>query len=150
MDITLKPIGVVRNAVKDPGKHDWRAVESEILVNAALTEALDRIDEYSHLVVLYWMHKVEPSHRFIQKVHPGGRQDLPLVGVFASRSPARPNPIGMTTVKLMSRQDNVLRVIGLDAVDGTPVLDIKPYIPDRDVEKGVQIPDWLPYHSNST
>ena len=149
MDTTLNPIGVVRNAVKDPGKHDWRAVESEILVNAALTEALDRIDEYSHLVVLYWMHKVEPSHRFIQKVHPRGRQDLPLVGVFASRSPARPNPVGMTTVKLMGRQDNVLRVIGLDAVDGTPVLDIKPYIPDRDVEKGAQIPDWLSLHSDS-
>ena len=144
MDITLKPIGVIRNAVEDPGKHDWRAVESEILVNAALTEALDRIDEYSHLVVLYWMHKLEPSQRSIQKVHPRGRQDLPLVGVFASRSPARPNPIGMTTVKLMSRQDNVLQVIGLDAVDATPVLDIKPYIPERDVKKGAQTPDWLP------
>ena len=150
MDITLKPIGVVRNAVKCPGKHDWRAVESEILVDAGLTEALDRIDEYSHLVILYWMHKLEPSQRSIQKVHPRRRQDLPLVGVFASRSPARPNPIGMTTVKLLSRQDNVLRVIGLDAVDGTPVLDIKPYIPDHSAEKGTQIPAWLPCYSDST
>jgi tRNA-Thr(GGU) m(6)t(6)A37 methyltransferase TsaA len=149
-DITLKPIGVVSNAVKDPGKHDWRVVESEILVNADLTEALDRIDEYSYLVILYWMHNVKPSHRFIQKVHPRGRQDLPMVGVFASRSPARPNPIGMTTVKLLSRQDNVLRVVSLDAVDGTPVLDIKPYIPDHDADKAAQTPEWLSCHTDST
>ena len=131
MNITLKPIGVVRNAVKDPGKHDWHAVESEILINADLTKALDKIDEYSHLVVLYWMHKIEPSQKSVQKVHPKGQQDLPAVGVFASRSPARPNPIGVTTVRLTSRQGNALRVTGLDAIDGTPVLDIKPYIPEN-------------------
>jgi tRNA (adenine37-N6)-methyltransferase len=150
MDITLKPIGVVRNAVKYPEKQDWRIVESEILVTTDLTEALDRIDEYSHIVVLYWMHKVEPSQRLLQKVHPKGRHDLPMVGVFASRSPARPNPIGMATVKLLSRQDNVLRVIGLDAADGTPVLDIKPYIPDHNAEKSAQIPNWLSRHGDST
>lgn len=150
MDITLKPIGVVKNAVKDLGRQSWHTVESEILVNADLIESLHRIVEYSHLVILYWMDKVEPSQRSIQKVHPRGQKDLPLVGVFASRSPARPNPIGMTTVKLLSRHDNVLRVIGLDAVDGTPVLDIKPYIPDHDAEKGAQTPEWLSHHADST
>ena len=77
------------------------------------------------------------------KVHPRRKQSLPLVGVFATRSPARPNPIGMATVKLLECHDNVLKVIGLDAVDGTPVLDIKPYIPGYDSPNEAKTPDWI-------
>jgi len=74
------------------------------------------------------------------KVLPRGKQNLPLVGVLASRSAAHPNPIGVATVKLLERRDNVLKVIGLDAIDGTPILDIKPYIPDSPAE--VHTPSW--------
>ncbi|MBC8273483.1 MAG: tRNA (N6-threonylcarbamoyladenosine(37)-N6)-methyltransferase TrmO [Chloroflexi bacterium] len=141
MDISLSPIGVVKNSIEKPIGHDWQAIVSEIIVNDDLQEALSRIEEFSHIVVLYWMHKVSSSERSVTKVHPRGKQNLPLVGVLASRSPTRPNPIGVSTVKLLERQGNVLKVIGLDAVDGTPVLDIKPYI--TDLPNKTRAPGWV-------
>jgi len=143
VEINLTPIGFVRNNIKEPGIEDWRTVTSEIIIEEDLKEALSRIDEFSHIIVIYWMHKLSPSQRSIIKVHPKANQNLPLVGVFASRSPARPNPIGVTTVKLLERRDNVLKVTGLDAIDGTPVLDIKPYIPGDDSSTEAKTPGWL-------
>lgn len=127
--------------MKEPIRHDWHTVISEIIVNEDLQEALSRIEEFSHIIVLYCMHKVSPSQRSVMEIHPRGEQNLPLVGGLASRSAARPNPIGVATVKLLERRDNVLKVIGLDAIDGTPILDIKPYIPDSPAE--VQTPSWV-------
>ncbi len=143
MDISLTPIGIVKNTIKAPGKYGQQTAVSEIIVNEDLKEALDHIEEFSHIIVLYWMHKVTPSRRLTMKVHPMGRQDLPLVGVLSSRSPARPNPIGVATVKLLEHRDNVLKVTGLDAVDGTPVLDIKPYIPGYDSPAKAETPGWI-------
>ena len=122
---------------------NWQTVTSEIIIKEDLKDALSRIDEFSHIIVIYWMHKLPPSQRSIIKVHPKGNHNLPIVGVFASRSPARPNPIGITTVKLLERRDNVLKVTGLDALDGTPVLDIKPYIPGDDSSTEAKAPGWL-------
>ncbi|MCJ7655612.1 MAG: tRNA (N6-threonylcarbamoyladenosine(37)-N6)-methyltransferase TrmO, partial [Dehalococcoidia bacterium] len=128
---------------KERGIEDCLTVTSEIIIKEDLKEALSRIDEFSHIIVIYWMHKLPPSQRSTIKVHPKGNHTLPLVGVFASRSPARPNPIGITTVKLLQRRDNVLKVTGLDAIDGTPVLDIKPYIPDDNSSTEAKTPGWL-------
>lgn len=77
------------------------------------------------------------------KVHPRARRELPLVGLFATRSPHRPNPIGESTVRLIERRDNILRVEGLDAIDGTPVLDIKPHFPRADNPTDVRVPEWI-------
>jgi tRNA-Thr(GGU) m(6)t(6)A37 methyltransferase TsaA len=143
MEINLKPIGFVKNAVTEPKRDDWQAVISEIIINEDLKEALSGIDGFSHIVVIYWMHKTPSSERSVTKVHPKHNQNLPLVGVFATRSPARPNPIGMSTVRLLEHRDNVVKVIGLDAIDGTPILDIKPYIPGADSPTEVRIPAWL-------
>ena len=143
MEINLKPIGFVKNAVTEPKRDDSQAVISEIIINEDFKEALSGIDGFSHIVVIYWMHKTPSSERSVTKVHPKRNQNLPLVGVFATRSPARPNPIGMSTVRLLEHRDNVVKVIGLDAIDGTPVLDIKPHIPGADSPTEVRIPDWL-------
>jgi len=143
VEINLTPIGFVKNSIKEHELEDWQTVISEIIINEDLKEALSRIDEFSHIIVIYWMHKLPPSQRSIIKVHPKGNHALPIVGVFASRSPARPNPIGITTVKLLERRGNVLKVTGLDALDGTPVLDIKPYIPDDDSTTETKTPGWL-------
>lgn len=143
MDINLTPIGVIKNNIREPRREDWQTVVSEIIVKEDLKEALDRIEEFSHITILYWMHEVSPSQRSVMRVHPRGKQNLPLVGVLASRSPARPNPIGIITAKLVERRDNVLKVIGLDAVDGTPVLDIKPYIPGYDSPTKAETPGWI-------
>lgn len=136
----LKPIGVVRNEVKEPRKVEWEGIISEIEIREDLEEALDGIEGFSHIIVLFWFH-LAPSE-FPIKVHPRGRQDLPLIGILVSRYSARPNPIGLSVVRLLERKGRVLRVQGLDACDGTPVIDIKPFIPGYDSPHQATTPDW--------
>ena len=142
----LKAIGIVSNGIKQPIRHGWREVVSEITVNSELTEALDGMDEFSHIIVLYWMHQLAEGRQLPLKVHPMGNPDLPLTGRFATRSPSRPNPLGQATVELLGRRGNVLKVKGLDAIDGTPVIDIKPYIPGYDSAPDAKAPQWMPEH----
>ena len=138
--IFLKPIGHVRaETVGDEVKDKERI--SQIVVNRELTEALDGIAEFSHLFVLFWLHEVTSEERNTRKVHPRGREDLPLLGVFATRTKLRPNPIGLTLVELMNVKDNVLTVRGLDAFDETPVLDLKPF-DSWDMAKDARVPQW--------
>ena len=141
--MTLVPIGTVKNNVKEPQEDNWEAVISEIVINKEYEQALDQIEGFSHAIVLYWMSRIAPARRAVLKVHPKRRKDLPLVGVFATRSPARPNPIGLTTVKVLKRRGNILKVKGLDAIEGTPVLDIKPYLPGYDSPAPARTPDWI-------
>ena len=140
--ISLKPIGIVRNEIKQPLKHGWEKVVSDIVVDSSLIEALDNLDEFSHIIVLYWMHQHPPGQP-PTKVHPRGNREIPLKGVFATRSPNRPNPVGKAIVRLLQRQSNILRVEGLDAIDGTPVIDIKPYIPGYDSVADARVPQWI-------
>jgi tRNA-Thr(GGU) m(6)t(6)A37 methyltransferase TsaA len=142
-DMSLKVIGVVKNDVKQPIRHGWGEIVSEIVVNNSLTEALDGLDECSHIIVLYWMHQLPPGRQLPLKVHPMGKSELPLVGRFATRSPSRPNPVGQAMVRLLERRGNILKVRGLDAIDGTPVIDIKPYIPKYDSATDAKAPSWM-------
>ena len=141
--MTLKTIGVVRNNVKQaPGYgYPWPDVVSEIIIDSSLAEALDGLGEFSHIIVLWWMH--QSTGQSPNKIHPRGNTALPLTGLFATRSPHRPNPIGEATVRLLQRQGNILKVKGLDAIDGTPVIDIKPYIPGYDSTADARVPSWL-------
>ena len=142
--MVLKPIGTVRNTVKQaPGAwYEWEKVISEIEVESGLTEALDGLEEFSHIIVLYWMHRATARGELPTKIHPRGKRETPLVGLFATRSPHRPNSIGKATVRLLQRQGNILKVKGLDAVDGTPVIDIKPYLPGYDSVRKARVPKW--------
>ena len=144
-DITLKSIGIVKNNVKQrPGHgYNWQEVVSEIVVDNSLTEALDTLEDFSHIIVIYWMHEIDVPPQLPGKIHPRGNKELPLVGRFATRSPTRPNPIGKTTVRLVAHQDNILKVEGLDAIDGTPVIDIKPYMPGYDSVADARVPTWV-------
>ena len=146
LSITLKAIGVVRNGINQPPKHGWEEVISDIVIDSSLTEALDNLEEFSHIIVLYWMHQVTTQGQVPTKVHPMGKQELPLVGLFATRAPYRPNPIGKATVRLLQRQGNILKVKGLDAIDGTPIVDIKPYIPGYDSVTNAKVPSWITNH----
>jgi len=141
--MSLKAIGMVRNEIKQPIRHGWREIVSDIVINPGLTEALDRLEEFSHIIVLYWMHQLPAGRQLSLKVHPMGKTELPLVGRFATRSPNRPNPVGQATVRLLERRGNILKVKGLDAIDGTPVIDIKPYIPGYDSASDAKAPPWI-------
>ena len=137
--IALKPVGFVKTeAVCDEVKDKNRI--SQIIIHAEFAEALDGIEEFSHLFVLFWLNQVSRENKRL-KVHPRGRKDLPLLGVFATRTMLRPNPIGLTLVELVKIEGNVLTVRGLDALDGTPVLDIKPFDP-WDTAKDAKVPRW--------
>jgi tRNA (adenine37-N6)-methyltransferase len=117
------PIGFVRNGIKT--SRDFSDVISEIVVLDEFKEGLYRLDESKEIIVLFIFDKnIEKGFKHI--LHPKGDDSMPEVGVFASRSPFRPNPIGVTRVELISIKGNVLTVKGLDAFDGTPVIDIKP------------------------
>ena len=142
-EAVFKPIGVVRNEIKEPRRDGWEKVTSEIVVDESLAEGLDGLEEFSHILVVFWIHKVPAMRQPVCKIHPQGRADLPLVGLFATRSPYRPNPVGVSAPRLVERKGNVLRVVGLDAIDGTPVLDIKPYLPHLDAPADYRGPDWV-------
>ena len=154
----LRPVGVVRSNLKEPslvaesgdlewhpkeGRQEWRTRVSELVIDSSLVGILDGIDDFSHLLVLYWAHLVPPEGRSLVKAHPMGRKDLPLVGIFATCSPARPNTILATVVRLLEHKENVLKVEGLDALDGSPIVDIKPYHSSYYARDGVKEADWM-------
>ena len=143
----LKAIGIVRNEVKQaPAERDWwQETVSEIVIEPGLTAALDGLEDFSHIIILWWMHHLA-SGKMPLRVHPRGRQELPLRGIFAVRTPNRPNRIGKATVRLIERDGNILKVKGLDALDGSPVIDVKPYIPGYDSADKAKVPWWITSH----
>ncbi len=146
----LVPIGFVRSAIRSledaPKQGVLSGTEAEIVVDPVYAEALvglarragppgepvgpDATPRNSgKIIVICWMDKADRARL---KVHPRGQEDRPERGVFSTRSPHRPNPISLHTVELLEVRGNVLRVRGMDAVDGTPVIDIKPHSPELD------------------
>jgi tRNA-Thr(GGU) m(6)t(6)A37 methyltransferase TsaA len=138
--IVLQSIGFVRtDSIGDEVKDKNRT--SHIVLHSEFAEALDGIGGFSHLLVLFWLHGISEIQRQTLKVHPRGRRNLPLLGIFATRTMFRPNPIGLTLVELIKVKGNVLTVRGLDAFNGTPVLDIKPF-DSWDKAEDTKVPEW--------
>lgn len=162
-EICIEPIGIVRNDIGEPplvAKEDGlhkndaggsaletmrgtRDQVSEIIITPHLEELLEGIDEYSHIVVLYWAHAVPPHGRTLTKTHPAGLEKYQKQGIFATCSPARPNPVLMKVVRLLRRDGTHLFVEDLDAIDQSPVLDIKPYVAGMYPQEDVRIPAWM-------
>ena len=142
--ITLQPIGVVHSDFKEPtsARLDLKKIRASIEINPDLTKALEGLEGFSHIIVLYWLHRAVFDKSNL-KTYPMGNNNVPLQGLFAVRTPRRPNPIGKSTVRLLSRRGNILDVQGLDAIDGSLVLDIKPYIPGYDSASDATVPDWV-------
>lgn len=160
-DYIIRPIGIGKNkADKEVLKYSNKDIKldfdvalrqgtdlkkSEIIINEEYLDCLDGIEDFSHIIVLFWTHKVPNNARQIKKLHPAGLKQMPIKGIFATRSPVRPNPICKTTVKLIERKGTTLVVEGLDAIDNTPVVDIKPHLPFYDSPLNVKLADWM-YH----
>ena len=157
--VQIRPVGIVKSQIKEPRLVvKWRDLEwqgeledarkeqsviSEILISDEFTGVLDGIEDFSHILVLYWAHLASEEGRSIIKAHPMGRKDLPEVGIFATCSPVRPNPICVSVVTLLERNGNILKVKHLDAVDGSPVIDIKPYAPSYYSMREVKVSKWM-------
>jgi len=142
-ELVVRPIGIVRNGYHEKPATPWEETISEIVVDEALTEALFRIEEYSHIHIIFWLDQAESQRGRYLRLHPERREELPEAGIFALRAMFRPNPIGLTSVKLLGRQANILQVQGLDALDGTPVLDLKPYLTRGDCWPEATVPWWI-------
>ena len=137
--IEMSPIGFVRRTSPDEDVRD-KTLFSEIVLVQDLARALDGIEGWSHVYVIYWLNRVPRPEEPI--VHfPSRSKASPPLGILATRAPIHPNPIGLTLVELIRREKNVLVVRGLDAYDGTPVLDIKPY-PDWDQGQFIVVTDF--------
>lgn len=136
-------IGVVYNAVKEPTDEGWGEVVSEVVLDESLAAGLDGIEEFSHVLVLFWMHRAAEAEPVRMRRRPQGRADMPELGIFAQRARHRPNPIGVAAVKLLRREGNRLFVEGLDAINGTPVLDVKPYVPAYDRVEAPRVAEWV-------
>lgn len=133
MEILFKPIGIVHSPFKvkedikkprciDPRGFD--SVQGELEIYSEFSEGLKDIDGFSHIILIFAFHKAEKHHLYAHPPFDGKKR-----GVFSTRSPSRPNSIGITVLTLLNRKGNVLRVSGVDMIEGTPVLDIKPYTP---------------------
>jgi tRNA-Thr(GGU) m(6)t(6)A37 methyltransferase TsaA len=131
----LYPVGKVR---RQHGSADLHILER-------YHDALEGLDGFSHVFVLYWFDKNDtPEKRNILQVHPRGNKKNPLTGVFACRAPVRPNLIALSLCKVLAIRNGVITVEKIDALDGSPILDIKPYIPSIDrPSQSVRVPDWL-------
>jgi len=129
--LELKPIGVIHSPFKNTGKAPYQGYKSEEISQIELfeefEEGLKDIEGFSHILVIYWFHKSQGYHLLVKTPW-----DDTLHGLFTTRSPHRPCPLGLTVVELVAREKNILKVKGLDAIDGTPLLDIKPYVPSID------------------
>jgi tRNA (adenine37-N6)-methyltransferase len=142
--IEMHPIGVVRGGRAQATDDQWGSVEATIVLDHArfATDALAGLEEFSHVDVVYWFHFVDEATITVGARHPRGRTDWPRVGIFAQRAKARPNRIGVTTCELLMVDGLELRVRGLDAIDGTPVLDVKPYLVEFAPRDAVREPAW--------
>ena len=135
--------GMPKIALDPIGRVERRNGKIFVTVQPEFAEALDGIEGFSQIWVIYWFHGNDtPEKRRTLKVHPRRDPANPLTGVFATRSPARPNLLGLQACRLVSREGNRLEVAGLDAWDGSPVLDIKPYLPPLDAYPQATMPKW--------
>lgn len=142
-DIPLRVIAIVRNGRDSAEDRDWGALESAIEMNPGFAEGLAGLADFSHVLVLFYMHRDPDGEAPALVRRPRGRADMPLAGVFAQRGRMRPNPVGITTCEIVRVEPGRLVVRGLDAIDGTPVLDVKPYVPAFDRPDSPRVPEWM-------
>ena len=141
-EIHLEPIGYVANGEPDVARQDWSRVRSEVRLHEGLGAALVGLRDYLHVIVLGWLDRIPDELRARLQAYPAGDERLPLQGALALRGGARPNPISFTVCQLRGIEGDTLLLEGLDLVDGTPVLDVKPYIAYYDAVPKAKLPKW--------
>jgi tRNA-Thr(GGU) m(6)t(6)A37 methyltransferase TsaA len=141
--IELEPVAVVRAARREPEDDFWGGAESRIVLDERVPpEALDGIEEFSHVEVLFLFHRARPEGVVWGARRPRGNPAWPAVGIFAQRGKSRPNRIGSTICRILGHRGRELSVAELDAIDGTPVLDVKPVMAEFLPRGEVRQPAW--------
>ena len=141
-DIIMHPIGSGRNQVEEKKDVAWGNDVSTIILDEAYQGGLTGMSDFSHAIILCHLDKARynPEKHLLRR--PRNRADMPMLGIFSQRTKDHPNPIGVTSVEILAVTENSLTVRGLDAINGTPVLDIKPYFPVFD-KREAKTPDWV-------
>lgn len=143
MKIELQPIATISTGRTEIADDNWGSVISEITLDERFPEeALDGIESFSHIEVIFFFDKVKESEINTSARHPRNNVNWPKTGIFAQRGKNRPNRLGLCTAKLLERKGRILKVQGLDAIDGTPVLDIKPVMKEFLPREEVRQPQW--------
>lgn len=143
MEIVLKPIATVKNSRTEPIDDDWETIIAEIeLAEHIPTEAFENISDFSHLEIIYYFDKVK-SDDIVFSGRPRGNPNYPVVGIFGQRKKDRPNTIGLCTVELLAHNGRTIKVKYLDAINGTPVLDIKPVFKEFQPKGDIKQPIWV-------
>ena len=162
-EMNITPVGIVHSPIKIPNltttkdnlrlkpplaefkkqHEEIKQTLSELLIFEKFAPLLKGIDAFSHVLVLYWPHLLDPEKRSLEQVHPMGRVDIPVQGIFATCSPARPNPVLVSAVQLVGREKNKLFVKGFEAVDQSPIIDIKPYNANYMTKEDLKVPEWM-------
>ena len=143
MEIKLNPIAFTRNSRKEASDDFWGNVITEITLDEQIpTESFDNIEAFSHLEVIYYFDKADDK-AMVYSGRPRGNPDYPVMGIFSQRKKDRPNKIGLCTVELLSHSGRTIQVRGLDAIDGTPVLDIKPVFKEFQASGAIRQPVWV-------
>lgn len=143
MEIILHPIAWVRNERTEPVDDFWKDITSEIVLDESIpTEAFDNIEQFSHLEIVFYFHNANNTD-IIFSGRPRGNANYPNMGILSQRKKDRPNRIGLSTVELISHNERSITVKYLDAINGTPILDIKPVFRNFMPKTDVQQPDWV-------
>lgn len=143
MDINLTSIGTVKNSRNDAIDDNWGDIISEIILSEHIpTEAFEGIEDFSHLEIIYYFDRVK-KEEIVYTGHPRGNLKYPLMGIFAQRKKDRPNAIGLCTVELIEHSGRSIKVKFLDAINGTPVLDIKPVFKEFIPHSSISQPEWV-------
>ncbi|MBN1230759.1 MAG: tRNA (N6-threonylcarbamoyladenosine(37)-N6)-methyltransferase TrmO [Anaerolineales bacterium] len=141
--VELNFIGMVENNVTELKDTDWEENKSLIRMKVVYAAGTAGLETFSHAIIITYLHAAEyEAERHLQR-HPRGNKNLPKMGIFAQRAKDRPNPLGVSVVEILEIECGNVLVKGLDAVNGTPVLDIKPYVPVFDRVENARVPGWV-------
>ena len=143
MKIEFTAIGTVRNTIVNKKDTNWGNDVSQIVIDEKYEKGLIGLSDFSHIIVVYFLDKAlfNMDEHLVRR--PQNREDMPMIGILSQRAKDRPNPIGITSCELVAVNNNIVSVKGLDAIDGTPILDIKPYYPMYDCRNDAVVPEWV-------
>lgn len=142
-EIKLKPIGFVSSPVIERMDEKWGGIKSKIILNPEFAGALLGLEGFSHAIIVSYLHQASYEREKHLQRRPRNLEKMPMVGILSQRAKNRPNPIGITAVEIVKVGNDYLDVKGLDAINETPILDIKPYYPQYDKINSSKVPEWV-------
>lgn len=142
-EILMQPVGYVSSPVTSKVDENWGMIISEIILEPSFSGAFLGLESFSHSIIVTYLHEAKYQKEKHLKRRPRNLEAMPLVGIFSQRVKDRPNPIGITAVEIVKVEGDVLEVKGLDAINGTPVIDVKPYYPQFDKVDDSKVPEWV-------